>query len=183
MKQNCFKNGHEQILSAENQKVVITIQRCICWEPEGGYCHNWLFTTWKRPSGSQWISLNSDNALLALSWRYTAYKLQFKDLHLIFKPMIMHACCKCNKCVHKVCIPDVPKKAELLIISTLWANSVIIFTSLNKTSSAEENDTKIIEFGWVILILCQLLETRSFSNFAWFLWPMSIELYRERPFI
>ena len=29
-----------------------------------------------------------------------------------------------------------------------------IFTSLDKASSPEENDTKIIKFGWVILILC-----------------------------
>ena len=56
-----------------------------------------------------------------------------------------------------------------------------LLTSLNKASSAEENDAKIIEFGWVILILCPFLETVSFSNFAWFLRPMSVELYRERP--
>ena len=29
--------------------------------------------------------------------------------------------------------------------------------------------TKIIKFGWVILILCPFLEIQSFSNFAWFL--------------
>ena len=60
---------------------------------------------------------------------------------------------------------------------------VSYFTSLNKASSAEENDTKIIEFGWVILILCPFLETQSFSNFAWFLRPMIKELCREWPFI
>ena len=31
-----------------------------------------------------------------------------------------------------------------------------------KASSAEENDTKIIKFGWVILNLCTLLEIQSF---------------------
>ena len=38
--------------------------------------------------------------------------------------------------------------------------------SLDQTSFAEENDTKIIKFGWVVLILYQFLEIRSFSNFA-----------------
>ena len=37
------------------------------------------------------------------------------------------------------------------------------FTALNEASSAEENDTKIIEFGWVILILCPFLDTQSFQ--------------------
>ena len=85
--------------------------------------------------------------------------------------------------LYKQCILGVPKKAEWWIFSTLRAKSVIFFTTLVKASSAEENDTKIIKFGWVILILCPFLEVQSFSNFAWFLWPMSVELYRERPFI
>ena len=42
-------------------------------------------------------------------------------------------------------------------------------TLLDKTSSAEENDTKIVKFGWVILNLCTFLEIQSFSNFAGFL--------------
>ena len=54
-----------------------------------------------------------------------------------------------------------------------------LFTSLDQTSSAEENDTKIIKFGWVVLILCPFLEIRSFSNFARFLRPISEELCRE----
>ena len=37
-----------------------------------------------------------------------------------------------------------------------------LFTSLDQTSSAEENDTKIVKFGWVVFILCPLLEMRSF---------------------
>ena len=45
----------------------------------------------------------------------------------------------------------------------------IFLTSLDKTSSAEENDAKIVKFGWVILNLCTLLEIQSFSNFAGFL--------------
>ena len=44
-------------------------------------------------------------------------------------------------------LPGVPKQAELLIFSTLRAKSVIFLTSLNKASSTEENDTKIVEFG------------------------------------
>ena len=80
-------------------------------------------------------------------------------------------------------IPGVPKKAERRIFSTLRSKSIIFFTSLTKASSAEENETTIIEFGWVILILCPFLETQSFSNFARFLRPMSEELCREWPFI
>ena len=58
-----------------------------------------------------------------------------------------------------------------------------LFTSKDQTSSAEENDTKIIKFGWVVLILCPLLEMRSFINFAWYLRPMSEGLCWEWPFI
>ena len=56
----------------------------------------------------------------------------------------------------------------------------IVLTPLDKASSAEENDTKIIKFDWVILNLCPLLEIQSFSNFAWFLRPMSEELCRDK---
>ena len=48
-----------------------------------------------------------------------------------------------------------------------------LFTSSNKATSAEEINTKIIEFGWVILILWPFLKTQTFSYFAWFLRPMS----------
>ena len=48
-----------------------------------------------------------------------------------------------------------------------------LFTSLDEAFSAEENDTKIIKFGWVVLILCPFIEIWSFSNFARFLRPMS----------
>ena len=41
-----------------------------------------------------------------------------------------------------------------------------LFTSLDQTSFAEENDTKIIKLDWVVLILCPFLEIRSLSNFA-----------------
>ena len=67
------------------------------------------------------------------------------------------------------------KKAERRIFSTLRAKSVIFFTSLNKASSTKEHNTKIIKFGWVILVLCPFLETQSYSNFAWFLRPMSVD--------
>ena len=53
------------------------------------------------------------------------------------------------------------------------------FTSLDKTSSAEENDTKIVKFGWVVLNLSTLVEIQSFSNFAGFLRPMSEGLCRD----
>ena len=58
-----------------------------------------------------------------------------------------------------------------------------LFTSSNQATLAEENDTKIIKFDWVILILCPFVKTQSFSNFAWFLPPMSEGLCWEWPFI
>ena len=67
-------------------------------------------------------------------------------------------------CLYCSCtILRVPKKAERRIISTLQAKMSYFFTSLDKTSSAEENDTKIAKFGWVILSLCTLLEIQSFQ--------------------
>ena len=61
-------------------------------------------------------------------------------------------------CQIYVSIPGLPEKAERWIFSTLRAKSIILFTSLDQTSSAEENDTKIVKFGWVVLILCPFLE-------------------------
>ena len=58
---------------------------------------------------------------------------------------------------NKLYIPGVPQKVERQIFSNLRSTCksvIFFFTSLNKASSAEENNTKIIEFGWVILILC-----------------------------
>ena len=58
-----------------------------------------------------------------------------------------------------------------------------LFTSSYQATPAEENDTKIIKFDWVILILWPFVKTQSFSNFAWFLRPMSEGLCWEWPFI
>ena len=58
-----------------------------------------------------------------------------------------------------------------------------LFTSSNQATPAEENDTKIIKFDWVILILWPFVKTQSFSNFAWFSRPMSEGLCWELPFI
>ena len=81
-------------------------------------------------------------------------------------------------------IPGCPKKAKRRIFSTLRTENVIyFFTSLYNALSEEENDTKIIKFGCVILILCQFFERQSFSNFAWYLRPISEELCREKPSI
>ena len=44
-------------------------------------------------------------------------------------------------------IPGVPEKGKWQIFSTLQAKSVMYFTSLDKASSPEENNTKIIKFG------------------------------------
>ena len=58
-----------------------------------------------------------------------------------------------------------------------------LFTSSNQATPAEENDTNIIKFDRVILILWPFVKTQSFSNFAWFLRPMSEGLCWEWPFI
>ena len=80
-------------------------------------------------------------------------------------------------------MPGIPKKRNGRF-SVPCDLKVSFFASLNKTSSAEENDTKLIEFGWVILILCPFLETQPLSNFAWFLRPTTERrLCREWPFI
>ena len=77
-----------------------------------------------------------------------------------------------------------PEKAERWIFSTLRTESVAYdYIIIYRASSAEENDTKIIKFGWVILILWPFLEIRSFSNFAGFLRPMSGELWQDKPAI
>ena len=89
----------------------------------------------------------------------------------------------CNDLFIIFFIPGVPKKVERRIFSTLRAKSVMFFTALDRAYSAEENDTKIIKFGWVILILCPFLEIQSFSNFAGFLRPMREELCRDKPSI
>ena len=40
-----------------------------------------------------------------------------------------------------------------------------LFMSLDQTSSAEETDTMIIKFGWVVLILCPFLEKKVIFKF------------------
>ena len=57
---------------------------------------------------------------------------------------------------------------------------VYFLTSLDKASSAEENDTKIIKFGSVLFILRPFLEMQSFSNFAGFLRRMSEGFWRDK---
>ena len=57
------------------------------------------------------------------------------------------------------------------------------FIPFDRASFAEKNDTSIIKFGWVILILCQFLERRSFSNFTRIWHVASLYLCHESPFI
>ena len=71
-----------------------------------------------------------------------------------------------------------PKKSGTVDFQYLTGQIFFFFTSLDKISSAEENDTKIIKFGWVILNLCTFVEIQSFSNFAGFLGPMSKDFCR-----
>ena len=78
-------------------------------------------------------------------------------------------------------IPRCPPKKRNGGFSVPCRSKISYFlTSLDKTSSAKENDTRIVKFGWVILNLCTLLEIQSFSNFAGFLGPMSEEFCRDR---
>ena len=108
------------------------------------------------------------------SCMYAGGKLQI-EIHTKNHRIIIEVGLSCS-----VLIPCVPEKAERWIFSTLWAKRIIfVYVIIDQTSSAEENDTKINEFGWVILILCPFLKIRSFSNFARCLRPMSEELCRE----
>ena len=57
---------------------------------------------------------------------------------------------------------------------------VYFFTLLDKASSAEENDTKVIKFDSVLFILRPFLEMQSFSNLAGFLRGMSEGLWHDK---
>ena len=90
--------------------------------------------------------------------------------------------CFMNSSMIKVCfnpIPGVQKKRNGGFSAPCQLKVLYLFTSLGQTSSAEENNTKIIKFAWVVFILWPFLEILSFSNFARFLRPMSEELCRE----
>ena len=50
-------------------------------------------------------------------------------------------------------IPDVPKMLNYVFSVLAIPNSCMFFTTSEKTVSSEKNVTKIIEFGWVGLIL------------------------------
>ena len=56
-------------------------------------------------------------------------------------------------------IPGVPKEAERSIFVTLMFQNILM--SSDKTLSSEKNDTKIIWFGSVVLILQPFLDTQS----------------------
>ena len=61
-----------------------------------------------------------------------------------------------------------PKKAERSIFVTLIFENIAVVISSDKTLSSEKNDTKIIEIGWVVLILWSFLKTVIF-NFCFIL--------------
>ena len=86
-----------------------------------------------------------------------------------------HIACMRDK-VRDGFIPGVPEKAERWTFSSLRARGMIF---VYVTFYTEENDTNIIKFGWVDLIICPFLDIRSLSNFARFLRTMSEELCRE----
>ena len=79
-------------------------------------------------------------------------------------------------CIRFLTLYRVSQKSGTADFQYLASKKLIFLkTLLDKASSAEENYTKIIKFGWVILILFPFLEIQSFSNFAWFLRPMREE--------
>ena len=80
-------------------------------------------------------------------------------------------------------IPGVQKKRNGGFSIPCELKVLCVYTSLDKASSAEENDAKINKSGWAILILCPFLEKQLFSNFAGFLRPMSEESCRDKPSI
>ena len=84
--------------------------------------------------------------------------------------------------MYSIDIPRVPKKRNGGFSVPCRPKMSYCLTSLDKTSSAEENDTKIVKFGLVILSLCTLFEIQSFSyqSFAGFLGPMSEEFCRDK---
>ena len=64
-------------------------------------------------------------------------------------------------------IPGVPPKKQIACFSLLWYSKILhILISSDKALSSEKNDTKIIWFGLVVLILQPFLETQSFFNFG-----------------
>ena len=78
------------------------------------------------------------------------------------------------------------KKAEWWIFSTL--RSVIFLTALNnvmlnKAFSAEENETNIIEIGWVILILWRFFGNTVIFKFRLIFATDECRSCRELPFI
>ena len=91
-----------------------------------------------------------------------------------------------SKIIWQYTIPGVPKKQNGGFPVPFDLKVLYVWASLNKASSAEENDTKTIEFGWAILIICPFLETQSSLNFAWFFATNELRLCREwlsiRPF-
>ena len=63
-------------------------------------------------------------------------------------------------------IPGVPEKAERSIFNTLRMKFATYYKfAYERTFSPEKNDTKIVKFGSVILILWQFHESLSFSTF------------------
>ena len=112
-------------------------------------------------------------------WRNIQLVIKIPNINLEFLFQMFSSCS--NAC--NVIIPGVPKKRNGGFSVHCELKVLYYFTSLDRSSSAEENDTKIIKFGWVISVLCPFLEIQSFSNFAWFSRPMSEELCPEKPSI
>ena len=68
-----------------------------------------------------------------------------------------------------VCLPVVPQKVERSIFVTVIFKHIAMISSdisSDKTLSSEKNDTKIIWFSSVVLILQPFLETQSFTNYV-----------------
>ena len=62
-----------------------------------------------------------------------------------------------------------PKKAEHLIFVTLILENIAFFVSSDKTLSSENNDTKIIEIGWVVFDSMVISQNMVIFNFLFIL--------------
>ena len=95
-----------------------------------------------------------------------------------------------ESCSDQCIIPGVPKKPERRNFITLRVASIKCYIILHhwikhlpqKRMIPRSLNRSLNLVEWVILILCSFLEMQSFSNFPWFLRPMSEELFIGKTF-
>ena len=70
-----------------------------------------------------------------------------------------------------------PQKSGMLDICYFEIRKYSIFISSDKTLASEQNNTKIIEIGWVVLLIWLFLIPSSLSIFSSFSWHFSRGLW------